>query len=181
MAESGTSGSGTRDVLKAALEFAHRYVLEGTMEAVDDELANRRPGGSANSIGSTYAHVVLSEDQIVNAMIRGGKPLSEGDWSGRTGVDRPMSWSGTEALGEWYRTVVVDIAACRAYGAAVHRSATEFIAAADDEALGHEVDMFGMKMAVATAFEVFVVGHANSIGGEISALKGVAGLKGYPF
>ncbi len=181
MTESSNSAAATREVLKAALDFAHRYVLEGTMEAVPEDMANRRPGGMANTIGSTYAHVVLSEDQIVNAMLRGGKPLGEGDWSGRTGVDKPMSWSGTDALGDWYRTVSVDLVACRAYGAAVHQSATEFIATADDETLAREVDMFGMKMTVATAFEVFVIGHANSIGGEISALKGVAGLKGYPF
>lgn len=59
--------------------------------------------------------------------------------------------------------------------------ATDFIGAADAETLGHEVEMFGMKMTVATAFEVFVIEHANSIGGEISALKSVAGLKGFPF
>lgn len=170
-----------KDVLKTALDFAHRYLLEGTMEGVDSELANRQPDGTANSIGSTYAHVVLSEDQIVNSMLAGATPLSAGAWAGRTGVDREMSWSGAEALNEWYRTVNVDVEACRAYGRAVHESAVAFLDRADEEALGREVELFGMRMTAAAAFEVFVIGHANSIGGEISALKGVAGLKGYPF
>lgn len=171
----------TRDLLKTALDFAHRYILEGTMEGVDTELANTRPAGNANSIGSTYAHVVLSEDQIVNGMLAGGTPLSAGAWEGRTGVDREMSWSGADALNEWYRTVNVDVDACRAYGRAVHESAVAYLDAADEAALAREVELFGMRMTAAAGFEVFVIGHANSIGGEISALKGVAGLKGYPF
>ena len=173
--------SALQDTLAQALDFAHRYVLEGTVEGVDDELANRRPGGRSNSIGSTYAHLVLSEDQIVNGMLKGSKPLSDGDWAGRTGVDRPMPWSSTEALAEWYRTVRVDVAACREYGRAVHEAVRDYISGATEESLAREVELFGMKMSTATAFEVFVIGHANSIGGEISALKGVAGLKGYPF
>jgi hypothetical protein len=170
-----------RDVLKDALEFAHRYVLEGTMEGVDDELANRRQDGTANSIGSTYAHVVLSEDHIVNRMIRGETPLSEDSWAGRTGVDRPMPWSSVDALRDWYGSVQVDVNLCRQYAAAVHESVLRFISDADGEELGREIEIFGMSMPVATAFEIFVIGHANSIGGELSALKGVAGLKGYPF
>lgn len=173
--------SGLQQTLGQALDFAHRYVLEGTVEGVDDELGNRRAGGNSNSIGSTYAHLVLSEDQIVNAMLKGSKPLSDGDWAGRTGVDKPMPWSSTEALAEWYQTARVDMSACRQYGEAVHASATDYITNATEDALAREVEMFGTKMSAATAFEVFVIGHANSIGGEISALKGVAGLKGYPF
>ncbi len=168
-------------MLKEALDFAHRYVFEGTIEGVEGDLVNRHIGGTANPIGTTYAHLVLSEDHIVNGLLKGGAELSETEWSGRTGVDRPMPWSALEKLGEWYRTAQVDLPACREYGKAVHRCAALFIGGADDETLSREIDMFGMKMAVATAFEVFVIGHANSLGGELSALKGVAGLKGYPF
>lgn len=170
-----------QEILAASLDFAHRQILEGTIEGVNGELANRAPGGSANPIGTTYAHVVLSEDFIVNGMLRAGEPLSETSWAGRTGVDRPMPWSSVEALAEWYRSAQVDLPGCRAYAEAVHEASTAFLSEAADQTLAREVDMFGMKMPAATAFEIFVIGHANSIAGEISALKGMAGLKGYPF
>lgn len=37
------------------------------------------------------------------------------------------------------------------------------------------------KKTVAVLLCEFVIGHTNSLAGEISVLKGVAGSKGYPF
>jgi len=34
---------------------------------------------------------------------------------------------------------------------------------------------------MATVFAIFVVGHLNNLSGEISAVKGTNGMKGYPF
>jgi hypothetical protein len=36
------------------------------------------------------------------------------------------------------------------------------------------------SMPLALAFVVFVTGHLNNLCGEISAVKGTFGLKGYP-
>jgi hypothetical protein len=36
-------------------------------------------------------------------------------------------------------------------------------------------------LPLATVFAVVVVGHLNNLTGEISAVKGMNGLKGYPF
>ncbi len=166
--------------LKSALEFAHQ-VLEGTMADIDDELANRQPQGNANSVGSCYAHTVLSEDYIVNGMLRGGSPLSDGEWSGRTGVDKPQPWTGGEDLGKWYHSVRVDLAAARQYAQAVYARSAEFIDSLDDESLMKEIEPFGMRMTLAMAIEGFVTGHCNNLAGEISAIKGTFGKKGYPF
>ncbi len=177
------SALSAQSVLKAALEMAHEQVLEGTMKGVSQELANRPAPGNANPIGSSYAHVALSEDIIVNGMLQGKPPLFAGSWAGRTGVDKPMPWPGMVEgdLGEWYHSAKVDLPAVRQYAQAVFASTRDFIESASDETLAREIEVFSMRMTVATAFEAFVIGHCNSLGGEISAIKGVFGMKGYPF
>ena len=55
-------------ILEAALASAHG-VLAATAAGVDDELANRPAPGTANPIGSSYAHVALVEDAIVNGLL----------------------------------------------------------------------------------------------------------------
>ncbi len=176
-----SSASPLRSTIKSALEFAHQQVLEGTMADVDDELANRQPQGNANSIGASYVHTILSEDVIVNGMLRGGTPLSDGEWSGRTGADKPQPWASGEDLGKWYHSVRVDLAAARQYAQAVYARSAAYIDSLDDESLMKEVEIFGMRMPVAMVIEGFVTGHANSLAGEISAIKGTFDRKGYPF
>ncbi|MDQ6877492.1 MAG: hypothetical protein M3082_07295, partial [Candidatus Dormibacteraeota bacterium] len=108
-------------------------------------------------------------------------------WADRTGIDKPMPMPGGAGggdLGEWYRTVKVDLVPCRQYAQAVWASAAEFINGADETVLAKDVDMNFVgagNMSVAVVFSVFVTGHLNNLCGEISAIKGANGLKGYPF
>lgn len=177
-----TSGLTTQSVLKSALDFAHQ-VLEGTLADVDDALANRPTGNQANPIGTSYAHVVLTEDAIVNGVLKGQVPLSASTWAGQTGCDQPMPLPGFVPgdLGAWYHAAQVSLEPLRQYAQAVYASSADFIGGADDATLAREVELFGMTMSVALVFEVFVTGHCNSLAGEISAIKGTFGHKGYPF
>lgn len=180
-----TSGLTAAQVLRGALDSAH-HILENTMADVDDDLAHRPAPGNANPLGSSYAHVVIAEDAIVNGMLQGQAPLLAGAWAGRTGVDRPMPMPGMAEgdLGEWYHTVRVDLAACRQYAQAVYANSVAFLDAADDATLARPIDlsMMGMgTMPLAIVFEIFVTGHCNNLCGEISAVKGAFGRKGYPF
>jgi hypothetical protein len=80
--------------------------------------------------------------------------------------------------------VKVDVAACRAYAEAVYAASEAFLAGADEAVLNRSMDMSFVGMGVlplATVFAVVVVGHLNNLTGEISAVKGMNGLKGYPF
>lgn len=172
----------TQFVLRGSLDFAHQ-VLEGTMADVDDELANRPTGTRANPIGTSYAHLILSEDVIVNGILKGQAPLYATSSAGRTGCDRPMPMPGFVEgnLDEWYHGAKVSLEPLRQYAKEVYASSAEYIASADEATLGREVVIFGMKMLLAVLFEVFVTGHCNSLAGEISAIKGTFGHKGYPF
>ncbi len=180
-----TEGLTATEVLSAALKTAHR-ILEITMADVTDEIANRPAPGKANPIGSSYAHVALSEDDIVNGMLQGKPPLSATSWAGKTGTDKPMPMPGMVEgdLGEWYHTARIDLAACRTYAQAVYAQTLSFIESADDATLRREIDLsiVGLgSMSVADILSMFVIGHAQNLCGEISAIKGVQGLRGYPF
>jgi DinB superfamily len=179
------AGITTQATLQAALQSAHR-ILEATMADVDDTLAGRPAPGKANPVGSCYAHTVLAEDAIVQGMLQGQPPLFATTWAGRTGTDLPMPMPGmTEGgLEQWYETVRVDVAALRQYAQAVYRNSEAFIGSATDGDLERPMDMSNFSMGpipLADMFSIFVIGHCNNLCGEISAMKGVHGHKGYPF
>jgi hypothetical protein len=58
--------------------------LEGTVEGVTADQARWQPPGLAHTIGATYAHVVFTEDAVVNAVVRGaaaaGRSLGRVGW-----------------------------------------------------------------------------------------------------
>jgi hypothetical protein len=87
-------------------------------------------------------------------------------------------------MGEWYKSVKVDLAACREYARAVFAASEDFVGSADEDTLGRAIDMsfVGMgQLPLPVMFSIFVTGHLNNLCGEISAVKGTLGLKGYPF
>jgi hypothetical protein len=111
-----TEPATVKSTLLGALRSAH-FLLEATMADVTDDIANRPAAGTANPIGSAYAHAVFAEDRAVQEMLQGQPPLFSTTWSSRTGTDRPTPFpdSPEGSMGEWYRSVKVDVAACRAY------------------------------------------------------------------
>src|SRR5262249_3929419 len=98
-----------------------RQVLDGTMADVTQAQADYIPTGIANPLGATYAHVVCSEDMVVQGMFRQAAPLFASSWAGRTGLSEPMPMPGPDwtNYGPWTRRVNVDLAALRAYAQAV--------------------------------------------------------------
>src|SRR5207248_10726983 len=73
-----------------------RKVLDGTMADVTQTQADYAPPGIANPLGATYAHVVCSEDMVVQGMFRQLPPLFASSWQGRTGLSEPMPLPGPE-------------------------------------------------------------------------------------
>jgi hypothetical protein len=80
--------------------------------------------------------------------------------------------------------VKIDIAPFREYAKAVQAASEAYVSSLSDEDLEKDVDMsaFGMGTRKVSDFIANMIsGHAYSIMGEISILKGLQGLKGYPF
>ena len=153
------------------------------MKDVTVEQAHWTPPGIANPLGASYAHAVLSEDFILNGMLKGGAPLAVSTWAGKIGVSEPPP-PPTEPWDKWARKVRVDLSALRQYAEAVYKASDGYLASLGDDALSHPLDLsaFGVgEQTVSWLLSNAVVGHVESHCGEVSCLKGLQGAKGYPF
>lgn len=170
-------------LLLEQLKDAHKY-MDQTMEGVTNEIASYVPPGKANPIAGTYAHLIMSEDFFVNSMIQHKQPLFATDFLDKTGASeiQPTEWE--TAYPKWLKEVKVDIEKMNIYAQAVYTHTEEYLASLKDEDLTTDVDMSAFSMgskSLGYILGMMVIMHTNNIMGEISVLKGIQGLKGYPF
>ncbi|MBA3724682.1 MAG: DinB family protein [Candidatus Levybacteria bacterium] len=170
-------------ILLDQLKDAHES-MNGTMTGVTNEIARYMPPGKANPIAGTYAHLIMSEDFFIHMLLQNKPPLFETAWKDKTGASelQPSEWE--TAYPKWLKEVTVDIDQMQQYAKAVNDVSEAYVASLSDDDLSHEVDVsaFGMgKRTAASIISSMVIGHAHDIMGEISVLKGIQGLKGYPF
>ncbi len=159
--------------LRAGLKGAHEW-LEGTLQGVTDEVANAVPNGVVATIGANYAHVVTFEDYFFNVLLKGGAPLMMSENPGLS-VPPPMGpW------GEWGRSVKVKVAEQQAYAQKVYAATDAYLATVQDADLSREIDASFAKLPLGEFLRVIIL-NAHSHAGEISCLKGLRGLQGYPF
>lgn len=174
--------------IRKQMKSAH-WLLEETISDVSDEMGRFAPPGKALPIGAAYAHYVTGEDWMIHSLFQGVAPLMEGPWAGKTGVSEPPPGPGPgddwpARFGEWSRRVRVDLAAFRSYAKAVYEATDGYLATLPDAELAREIDLSAMgmgKQTVGFVLDNALLGHAYCHCGEISALKGVQGKKGYPF
>lgn len=167
-------------LLRNEMKNSHDW-LEATMADVTSEMAHELPPGVAHPIAACYAHVVVGEDSLMT-MLTGGAPVYTGEWQGRTGLTDPQA-AFYNTL-EWAQNVKLDLPALKQYAQAVYANTDAYLASVTPEQLDETVDLSQMNMGVYTKGS-FLLGlilcHVRDLMGEISALKGVQGSKGYPF
>lgn len=162
-----------------------REAFEGTVATIKSVDLNKDPGGKALPLGALYAHLVLSEDMTTQQFLQGKVPLSETDFKGKTGISEPMppmdsNWESAHEA--WAKKVQIDFDLLRTYEKAVIASTDAYIKTLTNEELDTEIDLGAWgKKTVAYLLYTFIIGHTNSLAGEISAIKGVHGAKGYAF
>jgi hypothetical protein len=176
----------TRSALLRQVVADARQVLEGTMADVTQAQADFAPPGIANPLGATYAHVVWSEDMVVQGMFRQTQPLFASTWAGRTGLSEPMPGPGPEWAGyaAWTRRVQIDLIALRQYGQAVAAETDRWLSNLSESDLDSEMDLSGIglgKHTWSTAIALLIANHLGTETGEIAVLKGIQGARGYPF
>jgi hypothetical protein len=158
----------------------NREVLEGTVADVENEHADWAPPGKALPLGALYVHVVTSEDFFVQQMFKGGAPMWDSSWKGNMGLSEPRPPRG-EPWEEWARRVRMDMPKVREYAKAVFAATDNYVDSLSETDLAKEVEFFGRKISLAAFFLGVMCTHCANHAGEISTLKGLQGLKGYPF
>ena len=182
---SSTTVTNTRVELLRRIVRDARQVLDGTMADVTQAQVDFIPPGVANPLGATYAHVICSEDMVVQGMFRQAAPLFASSWAGRTGLNEPMPMPGPDwpNYGPWTRRVKVDLAGLRAYALAVAAETESWLAGLSDSDLDRPMDLTGAGLGQhtwASAIALLIANHLGTETGEIAVLKGIQGARGYP-
>ncbi len=167
-------------LLSQQLKSAHES-LEMTMADVTPDVAHFNETNKAIPVGAAYAHCVIFEDLLAAMMFPSAKPLYS--TPEEVGVSEPMpsqaEWSKHE---EWYKSVKVDLPKFKAFAQKVYAATDKYLSELKEEDLEKEIDMGAMgKQSLAWLISNFLILHIANLTGEISAAKGIQGLKGYPF
>ena len=164
---------------REALRWAYD-LLTMVMADVTPELAQTTPPGIANPLAAIYAHAVLDLDMIPSFILQQKLPLYQSTWKGKTGISNPQ-W---QMSFEWARSVQVDLPAAREFAQAAYEKADEYLTSFTDTDLAREIDLTEVglgKRSLNWCISALVISHLNNMIGEISVLKGIQGVKGYPF
>jgi len=84
----------------------------------------------------------------------------------------------------WTRRVQIELGALRQYAQAVAAETDAWIAGLSDADLDRPVDLSAAGLGqhtLGTAIGLLIANHLGTETGEISALKGIQGARGYPF
>ena len=118
-------------LLQQMARSAHEW-LEQTVGDVTPEQVHWAPENGLN-LGAHYAHIVISEDVLINRIIRGGAEMASASFEGKTGLSEPMPQG---AFDDWAKTVQIDMPALRAYGTAVFANTEAYIGSLTPERPG---------------------------------------------
>jgi len=169
------------------LQDAHE-TLEGTMSGVTNEVANWQPDGKALSIAAAYTHALVSEDMLLNTMLRQNQTLLDKEWNEKMGLNTPhpaVTETWEQDFATWTKTVRIELPKLQEYSKAVYQQTDEYLVALSEEEFATKnIDLSGWGMGdypLWRFFYRFIIGHADNLTGEISAVKGLQNLKGYPF
>lgn len=164
------------DAIRRAVNSSHTW-FEGTCADITEEQANHVPEGVAHPIGELAAHIVQTEDAIVSGMFQGKPPIWEsGGWEQKLGIPNMVMHTRESARG-----FKGEVAALEPYKQEVYAATAAFLDGLSEAELDREVDGPAGKMPLGEAFGMLLIANNFAHTGEISALKGVLGAKGYAF
>ncbi|MBI2935990.1 MAG: DinB family protein [Chloroflexi bacterium] len=160
-------------VIKEALAGARR-LLGDVMADVTPEMAHWTPPGVANSIATSYAHCMSSEDSFVQRVIQGRPTVWEqGKWGEKLGMPASIA----EAF-DWTKPRQLDLPKFREYTEEVAASTATLLTSLTPEDLNRTVTTRRGERTLASLLTA-TANHLCAHAGEISALKGCQGGRGY--
>lgn len=172
----------TIDLLLNQYKEAH-VVLKQVIDGISNEVLHKDPGGTANPVVTNYVHIIAGEDYVINVMLKNTETLASTIFKDNTGLNTPYpDMSDQENYAKWMKTATVDMQKFGEYAMAVVKASENYIASLTPEDLTKEIDLkFIGKKDVAYVLSIFVLWNIAAHTGEIAAIKGIQGLKGYPF
>ena len=169
----------TQELLSYALKNSFD-ILFGVTADLTQEQADWEPPGTAMSIGTLYWHTVTGTDHVVHGWGLGQPAIAQtGDWEEKVVVWQEPAQEGDHAA--TVRPVRVDLAAMHDYARAVSEAAQAWLGTLAPDDLERIVETPLGELQLGPMLETFVVWHVSAHTGEISALKGLQGGRGYPF
>jgi uncharacterized damage-inducible protein DinB len=150
-------------------------MVDNAMNDLTDEVVNYQPGGTANTIAQLLAHMVTGQDLLINDRIGGGSSLHDSGWAARTGIplERSLIWQRDA----WK----LDLAGFDAYRKQIAERVESTFAALTRADLDREIDWLrGIRRPLPLMTQTVFINHGMGHCGEISAIKGMQGLKGLP-
>jgi hypothetical protein len=140
---------------------------------IDDEQYNWQPPGTCNNIAKLHVHATSGADFFINHLICGEPPL----WiqhAGRLGVPAlPADL--------WPSAVRIERVGIDAYVAQMREAVNARLQTLTDDVFSRDIDtpMAGRQTGAWVLRTATT--HTSAHAGEISAIKGMQGLKGLPF
>jgi len=171
----------TVEMLRYSLDNAFGILGQVTGDLTREQ-ADWTPPGIANPIGATYWHAVSGVDEIVHKWGQGIEPLNLKDgWQERIlAVDAPE----LAQSGDWFaymQTIRVDLPQLHAYTETVCEAMRVWVGSLTPADLERQIKTPVGELNLGQMLETFVVWHVNAHCGEIAALKGCQGARGYLF
>lgn len=129
-------------------------------------------GATVNPIAAILAHVYFAEDRLAQRQTQGQSIFEVGGWRERLGFDPDAPWSPPGS---------VDPDALRAYAAAVRANTERLLAGLQPDDLQREIDSPRGRRPLLSGLSLLLVVHKATHTGEIAALLGSQGIRGFPF
>ena len=169
-----------QSLLKQQLAGYHDVLEQTIADCAQNTLNWNPPDATITNVGSIYAHILFSEDGIVQGMLQHKAPVYQSQgWASRLNVTMPKNPMFDPA---WGRTVKLQLPAFREYAKAVYAASDAYVSSLTAADLERKVDTgFVGEQTVGFVMGNIVVWHVAEHNGEIAALKGSQGLKGLPF
>jgi uncharacterized damage-inducible protein DinB len=166
-----------RTFIQLQMDNVHGQV-DIVMKDLTYDQFNWLPPGTISPISAILLHLLAGEDFFIQGIMQ-GKPgcWDEQGWLGKIGIQAP---GGPVNNWEVFKTTRVAIAPVLAYGLAVRAATDAYLSALTADELDRQVNFVGRMLPVGEVLTI-LMNHITCHAGEISAVKGMQGLKGLPF
>ena len=155
----------TVELIQYSLGFAFD-LLEQLVSDLTQEQADWVPPGTASTIGAIYSHTITYVDFLVREICLG---------------QNYANLTGPPPAEIMMQDVQVDLSALHEYAGKVRSAAQDWLSSLTPADLERMLETSVGELNLGQFLEAYIVWHINVHCGEISALKGCQGLKGYPW